>query len=262
MNEQLLIAVIDREVDGNTIPQRAADGYVNATAICKASGKNFADYRRLATTEAFLTELSSVMGIPITELVISVQGGNPRLQGTWLHPDAAIHLGQWCSPKFAVAVARWVREWMSGTIKPATLPYHLQRYMANRAAVPPTHWSMLNELTFLLIAPLEERGYCLPEKLVPDISEGKMFCKWLREEKGVEPNDMPTYQHVYQDGRIVYPKLYPNELLADFRRHFHGVWMQQRAMTYFDERDPKALDHLPILIEYSKTILLEDGGKN
>lgn len=49
------------------------------------------DYRRLNNTEAFLGELSSVMGIPITDLVVSIQGGVPELQGTWVHPDIAKH---------------------------------------------------------------------------------------------------------------------------------------------------------------------------
>ena len=84
--------------------------------MCKAVGKNFADYRRLNTTQAFLGELASVMGIPITGLVLSIQGGKPYEQGTWVHPDVAVNLGQWLSPKFAVAVARWVRDWMTGTI--------------------------------------------------------------------------------------------------------------------------------------------------
>src|ERR1700733_2754279 len=99
--QQLMFSIIPHEVDGNLINQRAVDGYVNATAMCKAVGKNFADYRRLLNTEAFLKELSSVVGIPITQLVYSFQGGNPQSQGTWVHPDVAINLGQWCSPKFA-----------------------------------------------------------------------------------------------------------------------------------------------------------------
>lgn len=67
------------------------------------------------------------MGIPISELVVSAKGGNPRLQGTWIHPDIAVNLGQWLSPKFAVLVSKWVREWMSGKIVGGNLPYPLRR---------------------------------------------------------------------------------------------------------------------------------------
>lgn len=156
----------------------------------------------------------------------------------------AIHLAQWCSPKFAVAVARWVQEWAANRAKPKKLPYHVARYMANRLAIPPTHFSMLNEMLFALIAPLEVAGYTIPEKMVPDISEGKMFCRWLREEKGIDTNALPTYQHDYADGRSVDAKLYPNSLLADFRRHFHEEWLPKKAKKYFADRDPAALEYL------------------
>ena len=75
-----------------------------------------------------------------------------------------------------------------------------------------------------------------------------MFSQWLREEKGVEPNDFPTYKHRYEDGRIVKARLYPNELLADFRQHFQEVWLPARTTNYFEERDPKALEFLPRLL--------------
>ena len=42
-----------------------------------------------------------------------IRGGNPQLQGTWVHPYVAINLGQWLSPKFSVQVSKWVFEWMN-----------------------------------------------------------------------------------------------------------------------------------------------------
>ena len=62
---QLELALIAHTVENNLIAQRAVDGYINATAMCKAVGKNFADYRRLQATEGFLQELAGSMGIPI-----------------------------------------------------------------------------------------------------------------------------------------------------------------------------------------------------
>ena len=128
---QFQLATIDRVAENEMIRQRVSDGYVNATAMCKAAGKLMGDYSRLSTTKAFIAELSSVMGIPITGLVQIIQGGPPHLQGTWVHPQVAIHLAQWLSPKFAVLVTGWVYEWMSGGFKAPVLPYHLRRYMAN-----------------------------------------------------------------------------------------------------------------------------------
>lgn len=243
---QLPIPFINHEVDNDFIQQRIDDGYINATAMCKSAGKQFKHYNENQTTKDFLQELSSVVGIPTTELIRSIQGGNPQLQGTWVHPKVAIHLAQWLSPKFSVLVVDWVHDWLTGNLKlKAQLPYHISRYIANRGEIPHTHFSILNEMIFGLIAPLESEGYTLPEKLMPDISEGKMFCKWLREGKGIEPNNFPTYKHIFEDGRIVDAKLYPNELLAEFRLHFNEVWIPQRAVTYFQERDIKALPYLP-----------------
>jgi hypothetical protein len=248
---QLDLALISHEIDGKLISQRAVDGYVNATAMCKAVGKNFADFRRLANTEAFLKELSSVMGIPITGLVVTIQGGRPAEQGTWVQPDVAINLGQWLSPQFAVAVSRWVREWMTGKFTTATMPYHLKRYMANRSEIPHTHFSMLNEMIFGLIGPLEEMGYTLPDNMLPDISGGKMFSVFLRS-KGFETNQMLTYRHGFEDGRVVYPRLYPNSVLALFREHFNEVWLPKRAIAYFESKDPKAVAYLQKLLPMVK----------
>lgn len=238
------LALIPHKVENKLIHQRAIDGYVNATAMCNAVGKKLNDYTRLLVTKAFLIELSRSTGIPVDLLMHTVMDGPNDGRGTWVHPDVAINLGQWCSPKFAVAVSKWVREWVTNKFSQA-LPYHIQRYLANRSEIPSTHFSMLNEMIFALIAPLEDAGYSMPDSMVPDISAGKMFCKWLRDAKGIDTDELPTYRHVWGDGRVVSPKLYPNEVLADFRKYFHEIWLPQRAKAYFEERDPKALLHLP-----------------
>src|ERR1051326_140536 len=209
---QLALSLITHKIGNSFIPQRANDGYINATAMCNAVGKKFFDYWRNAVTQEFLQELARSAGIPADQLTFTTTTGKNEERGTWVHPDVAMNLGQWCSPKFAVAVAQWVREWMSGNFT-TKLPYHLERYMANRAAIPIDKWSMLNEMTFNLIAPLEQSGYHLPEELVPDISTGRMFCKWLRDVKGLDTKRLPRYKHVYPDGRTVEANLYPLSIL-------------------------------------------------
>jgi hypothetical protein len=245
--QQLELSLIPHRIDNSLILQRAVDGYVNATAMCSAAGKLFGHYNSLRATQDFLAELSSDIGIPISELVVVIKGGNPSQQGTWVHPDVAINLGQWCSPKFAVAVSRWVRDWMSGKSK-AGLPYHIRRYVANAGNVPATHFSILNEMIFGIIAPLETRGYTIPEKMMPDISEGRMFCKWLRDAKGIDTNSLPTYQHRFEDGRVVNAKLYPVDVLPDFRRHLNESWIPMQSRRYFGERAPESLPYLDEVI--------------
>jgi len=247
-NQQLSLELIQHEVDGGVmIDQRALDGYINATAMCKAVDRQWNHYWDSAPTQKFIAELVSETSIAATVLVQSVRGG--RVQGTWVHPQVAIHLAQWLSPRFAVQVTKWIYDWMSGGARqPSSMPVHLQRYVANRQAIPSTHFSMLNELTFGLIAPLEDSGYTLPEHLMPDISEGRMFSDWMRKNKGVDPKTFPTYSHRFADGRVVPARLYPNEYLADFRAHFNNVWLPERAPDYFADRDPLALQHLPKLL--------------
>lgn len=246
---QLSLALIPHKVDnGLIIPQRQSDGYINATAMCQVAGKKFSDYARLSSTQEFIEALSADAGIPASELIQQVKGGN-SVQGSWVHPDVAINLAQWLSPKFAVMVSKWVREWMAGgRYSGGAMPYHLRRYMVNSSKIPYTHFSVLSELTIGLIGPLEAQGYTLPDNLVPDISQGKMFAQWVRDKYGVDTKTLPTYKHEYADGRVVDAKMYPVAFLDEFRRHFHEVWIPKRAIAYFTPRDPAAIPFLTKVI--------------
>jgi hypothetical protein len=234
---QIALPLVQYELAHEVIHQRVRDGYVNATAMCKAAEKAWADYNRLGSTQAYLVALSADMGIPITELVQSIRGGSPDLQGTWVHPQIAIHLAQWLSPEFAVKVTKWVFDWMSGNIPGGNLPYHLRRYMANLTNVPAGHFSMLNEMTIGLIAPLEQLGYVMPDSMIPDISEGKMFSRWLRE-NGFDPDGMPSYQHGYEDGRVVSARAYPNSVRECQEFRVRGGIMGKRTPYYGTTQSP------------------------
>ena len=241
--------LIEHSLDGAIIPQRPRDGYINATHLCKKAGKRLNDYGRLESTRAFLSRLSAVTGIPATGLVQIIQGGNDKLrQGTWVHPRVAIHLGQWLSPDFAVQVSEWVLDWMQGKVT-SYMPAHVQRYLKNKAKIPHDHFSMLNEIYLHLLAPLEDYGIVPTEKMMPDISTGRLFSAFLRQ-KGIDPGQFPTYEHKFtDDSRLtVQARLYPVEYLADFRRYFHEVWLPERAERYFKNRLPEALPLLPRLL--------------
>ena len=219
--------LIEHSVGGQIVPQRPRDGYIDATRLCKQAGKSFADYNRLTQTKAFLTELSADMGIPMSGLVQTIRGGNDRHnQGTWVHPQVAINLGQWLSPAFAVQVTKWVLDWMSGRAH-RWMPVHVQRYLKNSRKIPYGYFSMLNEIYLNLLAPLEEYGVVLPDKMMPDISTGQMFSGFLRR-KGIATGDFPYYDHESVDAKrpVVHARLYPIEHLADFRRYFNETVLQ------------------------------------
>ena len=246
--------LIEHTVEGEIVLQRPRDGYINATAMCKAAGKRLNDYLRLGTTKAFLEALALDAGIPASNLVQMIRGRGDRVQqGTWVHPDVAINLGQWLSPAFAVQVSRWVRDWWTNKDGPH-MPLHVRRYMVNRNKIPHDQFSMLNEIYLNLVAPLEDCGITLPDMMTPDISTGRMFSDFLRK-KGIDPDTFDTYEHVFLDGKrpTVYPRLYPIEYLPDFRRYFNEVWLPQRAERYFAKRCPDVLPFLDRIKPLPKT---------
>jgi hypothetical protein len=127
----------------------------------------------------------------------------------------------------------------------ATLPPHLQRYIANENSVPPGHFSILQETGVSLIGPLHLLGFDIPSGWVPDISVGKLFCAHLRAEHGVDPDQFPKYEHDYLDGRaIIYANAYPDEYLAIYRRWFRTVWLPNHGTIYFKRKDPSSINFL------------------
>lgn len=104
---------------------------------------------------------------------------------------------------------------------------------------------MLNEIYFNFLAPLEDFGIVPPDKIMPDISTGRMFSGFLRT-KGIDPDQFPTYEHEFVDGSrpTVYARLYPIKYLEAFREYFNAVWLPTKAKKYLDERFPQALPYL------------------
>lgn len=98
-------SLVVREFNGKQIEQRPDDGYMDATAMCKATGKKWSHYWANTTTKDFVQALAESTGIP-AESLVEMQSG--RGGGTYVHPKLAMHLAQWCSPKFAVVVSGWV----------------------------------------------------------------------------------------------------------------------------------------------------------
>lgn len=93
-----------------TIPMRE-DGYINATMLCKAGGKEFKHWFENKTTKLLIFTSESEVGIPTSQLIDIKKGNSSKFeQGSWIHPDLGIHLAQWISPSFALQVSRWTRE--------------------------------------------------------------------------------------------------------------------------------------------------------
>lgn len=246
---QYSLTLIQHEVNNSVIDQRTGDGYINATALCAVAGKRWHNYLRNETTGHFLRALETKTRISALVLIQEVRGSN-GVACTWVHPKVAIHLAQWLSADFAVQVSEWVIDWISGkgSTAPAAVPYHIRRHMLNLNKVPSGYFSILQEMTFILIGPLDSYGYELPERMVPDISMGRFLCKHLRDELGIDTDALPVYLHRYPDGRTVEAKIYPDTFLAEFRRIILDEWLPKKAAGYFEERDPSALQFLDKVI--------------
>lgn len=250
---QYSLTLIQREVNNSIIEQRSNDGYINATALCSVAGKRWHNYVRTETTGHFLRALEAKTRISVIELIQEVRS-QTGVPATWVHPKVAINLAQWLSADFAVQVSEWVYEWMSGgnaQKPPARLPPHLDRYLKNDSSVPQGYFSILQETGLSLFGPMHNLGFEIPKGWVPDISVGKLYCAWLRNEHGIDTDSLPTYDHDYLDGRpIVQAKVYPEHLLPDFRNWFRTTWLPVNGVQYFRKKDPSSLaylDRLPAL---------------
>lgn len=235
--------LISFQEGGDLIYQRVSDGYLNATVLCKAAGKLWSNYYKASNTQEFVNELSSVLQIGRTDLIRTIQGGKPELQGTWVHPDIAINLGQWLSPKFAVKVSQRIREWSVGkhSSQPEKfIPYHLRRHFLNMNNVPKGYFSVLQEMLSMFIGPLEMIGHILPSNKVPDISSGLMFPKYMKL-RGINLK-AKKYWHEYEDGRPpIFANAYDFQHLADFKNYIEQVWLPHHAPVYFKRCYPEGL---------------------
>lgn len=237
--QQQSLALIPHTYEGQVVRLRSKDGYVNATAMCKAAGKFWADYYRLGSTKEFLVELSSEVGIPITELIQSLTGGHPATQGTWVHPQVAINLAQWLSARFAVQVTQWVYEWMSG-IAPGANAWQIfqERISLVYDSVPAGYFCIFKE-TADLYATMITGGANLGAQMILDISIGQHWGNYWRENGlAARFGDRRYYPHNYP---IRYPQslsnpqqaaCYPDEALAEFRRWMRDEYVPHKLPSY------------------------------
>lgn len=147
--------IIKHQAYNLTVGQREVDGFVNATALCQAAGKKISHWLTLDTTKAYINALSVDTAITASELVQVKKGGTE--QGTWIHPQAAIHLGMWLSPEFSVLVTKWVMAWMTGGKTPSTPPAPQPDQKALPWTPPPLYPNM-TEATFKAL-PAADQDY-------------------------------------------------------------------------------------------------------
>lgn len=238
-------ALIVREHAGHRIRQRA-DGYLDATAMCAASGKKWNDYRRTDPTEAFIQALSHNTGIPALSLVEAKRGKNG---GTWVHPRVGIHLAQWCSPELAATATGWIYELLTtgyaaikgGSAPPADhRPWSARltrsfeahcRFINGRS---PGWWSVLTATSTPMMV-LEDclLEHCLPltTRDLPDNSVGRIWADLRRSRRLLDlqrfaPLDLPGRKFPVQ------VLIYPPEERGAFDVFFHGTYVPRHMPDY------------------------------
>jgi len=111
----------------------------------------------------------------------------------------------------------------------------------------PTGWfSVFEEMCSGLMADFEDAGYSLPLGSVPDISVGRYFCQYLRD-NGYDTNNpsfVRKYQHRYPDDRVVEANIYCIDLLPMFRLWFERTYVQVHLVKYLKVKDRQALPSL------------------
>jgi hypothetical protein len=100
-------ALVSRSWNGTPISRRTTDGYVNATAMCRANGKQWSKYRESDRCQSYLDALAETSEIRMFDLIESRQGQGG---GTWVHPQVAVDLARWISAPFAVWMDGWFLE--------------------------------------------------------------------------------------------------------------------------------------------------------
>jgi len=94
-------------LNGMVIEVDPVTSMVNATQMCQAGGKLYANYSSTAEMTEFVKTLSLAIGIPIAELTKCKNGSH---QGTMVHRRVAMYLAQRISPLFNVQVTGYLDE--------------------------------------------------------------------------------------------------------------------------------------------------------
>lgn len=176
--------LIKHDINGIVVQQRRADGYINGTAMCATHNKDISDWLRANETLELAGALAEDLGIksnPVKSpnslktrvsasyptLVIVKRGAPDSGGGVWLHPDLAISLAQWCSPKFAIQVSKWVREWMT-TGKAPTANEILAQYNQDRSIYPRIADAINQAITTETAQQMRKRTKLESSKLIAD----------------------------------------------------------------------------------------------
>ncbi|MCO5252600.1 MAG: Bro-N domain-containing protein [Candidatus Kapabacteria bacterium] len=142
-----------------------------------------------------------------------------------------------------------------GKIDRSQLPNFITRYKDNYHKLPANYFSVISEMFARLYIEFEKIGYQIPDRgqdgkqMMPDISVGRGFAKYLRDIESEFYDQHKTYNHTFPDGKEVDANMYHIDAIPVFIRYIHEKWIPENALNYFKYRDPLALEYLPKLLK-------------
>lgn len=242
------LALVPHTYQASLIHQRAGDGYIDATSMCKAAGKEWSNYRQNATTKAFLVALEGSLGIPRDQIVQSVATGPNEARGTWIHPQVAIHLAQWLSAEFAVRVSEWVLDWMQGRDPTDRIWKQFEdRVSLVYDNVPVGYFSVFRQIADLF-ASMIANGANFGTRMILDISVGSCWSAHWRANKLADKfgshAKFPHYYPGYFPQSFSNPQMancYPEDAIPAFNRWLRDVYVPHKMPEYLKKlvRDQK-----------------------
>ncbi len=167
--------------------------------------------------------------------------------------------------------AKVFRKWVTSEVLPKIrktgtfslvqgTPAFIQRFNANWDRVAQGYFSVISGFAIWVYGRFEQAGHILPDRapdgkeIRPDVSVGRTFSSWLSTYHPHLADKWKTYVHRFLDGtERDNVRQYENAVLALYIEFLETVWLKQYAPSYFEKRDPAALEYLPKLLPSSTT---------
>jgi hypothetical protein len=197
----------------NFIVPIRSDGMINATTLCKAGGKQLDHYKENLQTKQYLDELSSVTGIPVSELFNHIIGG--KYPGTWVHRKVGYHLAQWISPKFALHVSLILDELFTKLKQPDEIDNEYKRQISTLKTKLETNTEQYQKLLIKHNSSLKTHRYIKFKKTDPCfyIIDSGVDCDCLRYKFGITGLDQDNIDDRLRCHRTLWPQLKVRYLL-------------------------------------------------
>jgi hypothetical protein len=158
--------------------------------------------------------------------------------------------------------AKTFRRWVTAEVLPSIrktgrfggdTPAFIRRYNENWDRIASGYFSVINELVVRLWGRLEMVGHIMADRapdgreIRPDVSVGRLFSDWLKEEHEDVSDNYAFYIHKTPEWEGE-ARQYPISMLPLYIEFIDAVWIPEHSQRYLRTRDIAALPYLPKLL--------------